>query len=202
MGAEGNSLARLLRDAEARLIESRRSVDDALDLVRRASELSQDAPAAGEAPALEAVLDSHREELVGLVLSALEKGAKPRELRNDYFNSLVYRPEENQYRVGRRQVGLTESEKHVLDLLWQAMPQPVSRGNIHQALYADAAEQASMGTIDVFVSNLRQKLKLASGGRDFIHSVRGQGWALKPEFCRNRAGSADPAEAEADRHRA
>jgi len=202
MGAEGNSLARLLRDAEARLIESRRAVDDALDLVRRASELTQEAPAAGEAPALEAVLDSHREELVGLVLSALEKGAKPRELRNDYFNSLVYRPEDNQYRVGRRQVGLTESEKHVLDLLWQAMPQPVSRGNIHQALYADAAEQAAMGTIDVFVSNLRQKLKLASGGRDFIHSVRGQGWALKSEFCRNRAGTADQAGAGGDRQRA
>jgi hypothetical protein len=111
MGAEGNPLAKLLRDTEARLIESRRSVDDALDLVRRASELTQDASVAGEAPALEAVLDSHREELVGLVLSALEKGAKPRELRNDYFNSLVYRAEDNQYRVGRRQVGLTESEK-------------------------------------------------------------------------------------------
>jgi DNA-binding response OmpR family regulator len=202
MGAEGNPLAELLRDTEARLIESRRSVDDALDLVRRASELTQDASLAGEAPALEAVLDSHREELVGLVLSALEKGAKPRELRNDYFNSLVYRAEDNQYRVGRRQVGLTESEKHVLDLLWQAMPQPVSRGHIHQALYAGAAEQAALGTIDVFVSNLRQKLKLASGGRDFIHSVRGQGWALKPEFCRNRAGSADHAETGADRHRA
>jgi two-component system, cell cycle response regulator CtrA len=202
MGAEGDSLARLLRDAEARLIESRRSVDDALDLVRRASELTQDAPAAGPAPAIEAVLDSHREELVGLVLSALEKGAKPRELRNDYFNSLVYRPEDNQYRVGRRQVGLTESEKHVLDLLWQAMPQPVSRAHIHQALYADATEQAAMGTIDVFVSNLRQKLKLASGGRDFLQSVRGQGWALKPEFCRNRASQGEHAEPEADRHRA
>jgi DNA-binding winged helix-turn-helix (wHTH) protein len=202
MGAEGNSLAKLLRDAEARLIESRRSVDDALDLVRRASELTQDAPAGGQAPALEAVLDSHREELVSLVLSALEKGAKPRELRNDYFNSLVYRPEDNQYRVGRRQVGLTESEKHVLDLLWQAMPQPVSRIHIHQALYADAAEQAAMGTIDVFVSNLRQKLKLASGGRDFVHSVRGQGWALKSEFCRGRAGQAEHAEPEVARHRA
>ena len=33
-------------------------------------------------------------------------------------------------------MGLTESEKHVLDMLWHAMPQPVSRGHIHQALYA------------------------------------------------------------------
>lgn len=184
--AADESLAGLLRECEARLIESRRTVDDALDLVRRASEAARGTTAAtGEPPALQAVLDSHRDELVGLVLSALEQGGRTREARADYFNSLVYREEENQYRVGRRQVGLTESEKRVLDLLWQAMPQPVSRGQLHQALYADG-EQATIGTIDVFVSNLRQKLKLASGGRDFIQSVRGQGWALKPEYCRNR----------------
>jgi two-component system, cell cycle response regulator CtrA len=195
------SLARLLRDCEARLIESRRSVDDALDLVRRASELAQGALPEGEGPALQAVLDSHRDELVGLVLSALEQGGRSRETRTDYLNALVYREEENQYRVGRRQVGLTESEKRVLDLLWQAMPQPVSRGTIHQALYADG-EQATIGTIDVFVSNLRQKLKLASGGRDFIQSVRGQGWALKPDYCRSRPPQSDGANVEAGRQRA
>lgn len=200
MPIENESVTKLLRDAETRLLESRRSVDDALDLVRRASELAQEAPAE-QGPALQAVLDSHREELVGLVLSALEQGAKPREARNDYLNSLVYREEDNQYRVGRRQVGLTESEKHVLDLLWQAMPQPVSRSHIHRALYA-GSEQATIGTIDVFVSNLRQKLKLASGGRDYIQSIRGQGWALKPELCRSRAKGGEDASAEASRHRA
>ncbi|AQR74461.1 helix-turn-helix domain-containing protein [Sphingomonas sp. LM7] len=200
MPAGSDSLARLLRDCEARLIESRRSVDDALDLVRRAGELAQEASGPDAAPGIEAMLDSHREELVGMVLSALESGTKTRDTRAEYFNSLVYREDENQYRVGRRQVGLTESEKHVLDLLWQAMPQPVSRRNIHQALYA-GSEQATIGTIDVFVSNLRQKLKLASGGRDFIQSVRGQGWALKPEYCRNRPAQGDSA-VEAGRQRA
>ncbi|MDV3458359.1 helix-turn-helix domain-containing protein [Sphingomonas sp. HF-S4] len=177
-------------------------MDDALNLVRRASEAALgEAPTSGQSPALQAVLDSHRDELVGLVLSALEQGGgRTREARADYFNSLVYREEENQYRVGRRQVGLTESEKRVLDLLWQAMPQPVSRRQLHQALYADG-EQATIGIIDVFVSNLRQKLKLASGGRDFIQSVRGQGWALKPEYCRNRAAPGEEA-GEAGRQRA
>ena len=196
-----DSLAKLLRDTETRLLESRRSVDDALELVRHAAELAQDAAGEEQAPALQAVLDSHRDELVGLVLSALEKGGRPRDSRNDYLNSLVYREEDNQYRVGRRQVGLTESEKHVLDLLWQAMPQPVSRSNIHRALYT-GSEQATIGTIDVFVSNLRQKLKLASGGRDFIQSIRGQGWALKPELCRHRSRGEEPLSAEAGRHRA
>ena len=198
MPSGSESLARLLRDCEARLIESRRSVDDALDLVRRASEMAQGASPDGEAPALQAVLDSHRDELVGLVLSALEQGGRSRETRTDYLNALVYREEENQYRVGRRQVGLTESEKRVLDLLWQAMPQPVSRRTIHQALYADG-EQATIGTIDVFVSNLRQKLKLASGGRDFIQSARGQGWALKPDYCRGRPSQGEDAEASRQR---
>lgn len=190
MPATNESLAGLLRDCEARLVESRRTVDDALNLVRRAAEAARGtSPESGEPPTLQAVLDSHRDELVGLVLSALEQGGgRTREARSDYLNSLVYREEENQYRVGRRQVGLTDSEKRVLDLLWQSMPQPVSRGQLHQALYADG-EQATIGTIDVFVSNLRQKLKLASGGRDFIQSVRGQGWALKPEYCRSRPPS-------------
>lgn len=196
-----DSLTKLLRDAETRLLESRRSVDDALELIRRASEQTQGHDGEEPAPALQAVLDSHRDELVGLVLSALEKGGRPRDGRSDYLNSLVYREEDNQYRVGRRQVGLTESEKHVLDLLWQAMPQPVSRSNIHRALYT-GSEQATIGTIDVFVSNLRQKLKLASGGRDFIQSIRGQGWALKPELCRHRSRADEAAGGEADRHRA
>ncbi|TGX54728.1 winged helix family transcriptional regulator [Sphingomonas gei] len=200
MPAASESLAGLLRDCEARLTESKRSVDDALELVRRASALAQQAPASGEAPALHALLDSHRDELVGLVLSALEQGGKTRETRSDYLNSLIYREEENQYRVGRRQVGLTDSEKRVLDLLWQAMPQPVARRTIHQALYAEG-EQATIGTIDVFVSNLRQKLKLASGGRDFIQSVRGQGWALKSDYCRTRSANGD-ANAEPGRQRA
>jgi DNA-binding response OmpR family regulator len=199
MPTSNESLATLLRACEARLIESRRSVDEALDLVRRASERTQEPGANGEAPALHALLDSHRDELVGLVLSALEQGGKNRETRSDYLNALIYREEENQYRVGRRQVGLTESEKRVLDLLWQAMPQPVSRRAIHEALYA-GGEQATIGTIDVFVSNLRQKLKLASGGRDFIQSVRGQGWALKSDYCRRPSQS--NADSESARRRA
>jgi len=193
-----DNLASLLRECEARLVDSRRSVDEALDLVRRASGAAPGAAVNGEAPALQAVLDSHRDELVGLVLSALEQSGRTRETRNDYFNALVYREEENQYRVGRRQVGLTDSEKRVLDLLWRAMPQPVSRRTIHQELYA-GGEQATIGTIDVFVSNLRQKLKLASGGRDFIQSVRGQGWALKADYCRTRAPRSEAADVERQR---
>lgn len=185
MSIEGNSIASLLRDCESRLIESRRSVEDAIDLVRRASDLLMERPvrSASDIP-LEAGLAPRSEELVHLVLSALDKSGA-HEARDDYMSSLVYRDDENRYRIGRRQVALTDSEKHILDILWQAMPNPVSRSDLHQALYA-GNEKATLGTIDVFVSNLRQKLKLAGGGRDFIQSTRGQGWSLKPEFCRNR----------------
>lgn len=200
MSTERDDIAKLLRDCELRLIDSRRSVEDAIDLVRRASEQVHDAGARPRGAAIEAMLDSHRQELVGLVLSALERTAQSGDEPNDYLNALVYRADENRYRVGRRQVGLTESEKHVLDLLWRAMPEPVSRRAIHAALYS-GDDKANIGTIDVFVSNLRQKLKLASGGRDFIQSIRGQGWALKPEFCRNRVPAEDEP-TETDRRRA
>ena len=193
-----NALADLLRDCEDRLIESRRSVEDALDLVRRATSLltaQTDTPDAETPP--ERLLGTQRDELVNLVLSALDQSDAPRQARDEFVNALIYRVDEKRYRVGRRVVGLTESERHVLDILWAAMPTPVSRQQLHAKLYA-GNEKAALATIDVFVSNLRQKLKLASGGRDFIQSVRGHGWALKPEFCRNRPmGPEDP-----DRQRA
>lgn len=182
MSREDKGLAALLRDCETRLIDSRRSVDDALDIVRRATDLLGDK---AEWNALRTDMSEQREELVDLVLSALEKRGAPLQGRNDYLSSLIYRDDENHYRLGRRQLALTESERHILDILWRAMPAPVSRQQLHQQLYA-GDEKATLGTIDVFVSNLRQKLKLAGGGRDFIQSTRGLGWALNPEFCRNR----------------
>lgn len=200
MPTKGSDVRALLRDCETRLLESRRSVEEAIDLVRRTATLLAADPRRGASDApIEALFGNQREELVNLVLSALDNGDAPRQAREEFVNALIYRVDEKRYRVGRRVVALTESERHVLDILWAAMPMPVSRQELHASLYA-GDEKAALATIDVFVSNLRQKLKLASGGRDFIQSVRGHGWALKPELCRNRhAESEDPTDSPAQR---
>lgn len=183
-------LLELLRHCEARLVESRRSIDEVLSEIRRAV----DAPDVHDvaSPPFGALMGVQREELVGLVLAALDSAPKARANHDAYMNALVRRPDDG-YRLGRRRIALTETEKNVLDMLWNAMPEPVSRSTIHEALYAHG-NKPSAGAIDVFVSKLRQKLKLASGGTEFVESIRGKGWALKPELC--RAGEL-PAETEA-----
>lgn len=90
--------------------------------------------------------------------------------------------EEEGYRMGRRKLALTETEEQILGQLRLAMPQPVSRARLHAHLYP-SGEKASMGAIDVYMSSLRQKLKLAGNGQEYIVSVRGRGWTLNPQNC-------------------
>ena len=192
MPVDQDQLAALLHECEARLLESRRGLDEVLDRVRRMADLSRDSAEPGEpaAPAIKAVLDSHRDELVSMVLAALETAPKARASRDDYMRALVRRDDDGSYRLGRRRVTLTDTEQQLLDMLWQAMPEPVSRDDVLDRLYPEGGKPTA-GAIDVFVSKLRQKLKLASGGREFFESVRGRGWALKPELCRHVKGEAE-----------
>lgn len=188
MSKENEALPQLLLDCEARLERAKREIEETLAVVRQVSATMRDVPVGDTESRLGEVLHSHRDELVSLVLAALESAPRARQTSDEYMRSLIYRPDEKAYRVGRRQLGLTETERTILDTLWAAMPEAVSRETILKVLYPQGPA-ASNGAIDVFVSKLRQKLKLASGGRDFIQSIRGQGWALKTEYCRNRTAS-------------
>ncbi|HUD92108.1 MAG TPA: winged helix-turn-helix domain-containing protein [Sphingobium sp.] len=96
---------------------------------------------------------------------------------------LIFRPQDESYSIGRRRIALTETEANILHIFRQVMPGPVSREMILSRLY-DAQTRPGAGAIDVFVSKLRQKLSLASEGREYIESIRGKGWALRPELCR------------------
>src|SRR4051812_26420128 len=114
---------KLLRDCEARLVESRRAADDALDLVRRALKIAR-----GAEPATDASLARDRDELVGLVLSALRSGTL---WDGDPARPLLHRDDDGGYRISGQRVGLTESERQLLDMLWRAMPASVSRNDLH-----------------------------------------------------------------------
>lgn len=192
MAADRDAILALIATCETTLAEGRRSLDELAQALARLSAAVEGAdlhiPAAEP---LRDVLASHRDELVSLVVAALEKDAKPPASRDSYMRALVHRAEDDSYRLGRRRLSLTDTERQVLDLLWRVMPEPVSREGVLEALYPTGPRPAA-GTIDVFISKLRQKLKLASGGTDFIESFRGKGWALKPELCReSKAGAGD-----------
>lgn len=86
------------------------------------------------------------------------------------------------FRVGERKLPLTDSEERVLAMLWEASPEAVSREAIFTALYLQE-KKPGRAVIDVFVSGLRQKLKLAGDGSGYIVSVPRKGWALQGERC-------------------
>lgn len=190
-----NAILALIRTCETALADGRRSFDKLADALSRLSAAVDGADLhIDTAEPLRDVLASHRDELVSLVVAALEKGSRAPAGRDSYMRALVHRAEDDSYRLGRRRLSLTDTEQQVLDLLWRSMPEPVSREGVLEALYPVGAQPAA-GTIDVFISKLRQKLKLASGGTDFIESFRGKGWALKPELCReSKVGPSDTRE--------
>ncbi len=82
------------------------------------------------------------------------------------------------YCVEQQSLHLTPGETLVLDTLWNAMPQRVSRKQFNEALYGQEMTSENV-SLDVFLSRLRGKLRQALG-RELIEVKRGQGWALRP----------------------
>lgn len=78
--------------------------------------------------------------------------------------------------LGRQSIPLTDTEFAIMEILWSRRPQPVSREEIVSLLYKHPARPK---TADPFISHIRQKLRLVSGGTEYIEAIRGRGWRLK-----------------------
>lgn len=194
-----NPLQTLLAACEEKLLESRRAVEEALAALQEAIStiaVEQDQESSGEK-----LRTPQQDELVKMVLAALGSGKSAPAGDYDYLATLTRDHEDNQYRIGRRQISLTDSEEQILNLLWDAAPTPVSRATILGRLYAGKVEPSS-GTIDVFMSKLRQKLKFTGSGREFIQSHRGKGWSLNQDFCQDRNRPIETRATRPDRDRA
>ena len=174
----------LLGACETNLLKSLNMTQEALDIIRQArGSWSDDTMRPSDRE--HSLPNAERDEVVKQVLAALEQprnGAAP---GGDMW-SLIYRKAEESYSIGRRRVALTDSEANILGIFWRSMPEPVSRDTLLATLYPHDHKPGS-GVIDVFVSKLRQKLNLASDGREFLESIRGKGWALRPDQCRTEA---------------
>ncbi|UYY57071.1 helix-turn-helix domain-containing protein [Sphingomonas sp. S2-65] len=164
-GIDLDALMELLASYENRMIESRKLIEEGLRVIQetRTRLMGSQTGPSGYTSVIEATVDD-----------PLSSTADPR--------LLSYQPDDDSYRIGRRQVPLTATERRVLDILRSSSPEPVSREALFEALYGDDV-RPNHGVIDVFLSNLRNKLVIASGGREFIETVRLRGWALKPEGC-------------------
>ena len=87
-------------------------------------------------------------------------------------------------RLGRQPVPLTDTEFAIILMLWTRQPRPVTRDEIVAQLGMNPAKPKS---VDPFISHIRQKLRLASGGTEYIEPLRGRGWRLKRAEARQTA---------------
>jgi len=79
--------------------------------------------------------------------------------------------------VDGERIHITGKEYDVLELLALRMGATVTKDTLLTALYAGRDEPEAK-IIDVYISRLRHKLRLASGGEHYIETVWGLGYAL------------------------
>ncbi len=82
-------------------------------------------------------------------------------------------------RIDGHPIGITEMEYRVLELLAFARNNVVTRAMLLKHLYRRSDDQPQPKIIDVFISKLRKKLRMASGGAEFIETIPQRGWILR-----------------------
>jgi len=92
---------------------------------------------------------------------------------------LVFDTEDNSVSYDGNPVSLTAKEMQLLKLFMQYPKKVYTKANLYEAVWNDTYYYED-NTINVHVSNLRSKLKKASG-TDFIETVWGIGYRLKEE---------------------
>jgi two-component system, cell cycle response regulator CtrA len=77
---------------------------------------------------------------------------------------------------------LTRNEYRIMELLSLRKGMTLGKEMFMNHLYGGRDEPEEK-IIDVFICKLRKKLANASGGKNYIETVRGRGYALRPELC-------------------
>jgi exonuclease VII small subunit len=174
--ADDNLSARLV-EVEAMLDRSRRRFEEGAKLVEEAHKAIGDmqqqligAPAASGG--------DDGDELASRLLNTLRAsgGEMPATLCG---GRLAVDQVQRLIRVDGHPIAITEMEYRVLELLAFARNNVVTRTMLLKHLYRRADDQPQPKIIDVFISKLRKKLRLASGGAEFIETIPQRGWILR-----------------------
>ncbi|MDC8770071.1 response regulator transcription factor [Roseateles albus] len=96
-----------------------------------------------------------------------------------HFGSMSVHLERREVRIGGVEIPLTGIEFKLLLVLARAPGQAVSRQQLSDAVQASAYRPQDR-TVDVQVGRLRRRLAEALPGRDWIETVRGEGYAFVP----------------------
>jgi two-component system cell cycle response regulator CtrA len=174
--AEDNLSSRLV-DIEAMLDRSRRRFEEGAKLVEEAHKLIGELQQAviGSPGRLSA--EDSEEASSRLLASLKASGSEMPEtlcggrLSVDQVQRLI--------RIDGHPIGITEMEYRVLELLAFARNNVVTRAMLLKHLYRRSDDQPQPKIIDVFISKLRKKLRMASGGAEFIETIPQRGWILR-----------------------
>ena len=92
---------------------------------------------------------------------------------------LMYYPFEHRVEYGGTEISLTAKEQQLLQLFLENPSKTYSKANLYESVW-QSEYFCEDNTINVHVSNLRSKLKKATG-QDYIETVWGIGYRLKGE---------------------
>lgn len=93
---------------------------------------------------------------------------------------LIFFIEENRMEYQGKNINLTSKELHILKLLMEQPTKTFTKANLYESVWEDVYYYED-NTINVHVSNLRGKLKKATGN-DYIETVWGIGYRIKEEY--------------------
>jgi len=91
---------------------------------------------------------------------------------------LTVKPEAKQAEIAGRTLPLTGKEYGMLELLALRQGHTITKEMFLNQLYG-GMDEPEQKIIDVFICKLRKKLADASGGKNYIETVWGRGYALR-----------------------
>jgi len=80
--------------------------------------------------------------------------------------------------IGGEAVNLTSKEQDLLELMALKKGNTINKENFIEHLYK-GLDEPDLKVIDVFICKMRKKLKVASGGKNYISTVWGRGYILQ-----------------------
>lgn len=84
----------------------------------------------------------------------------------------------HEVKIGKERLNLTSKEYHIMELLSIRKGSTLTKTHFINHLYGGIDEPEAK-IIDVFICKLRRKLNSHTGGKNYIHTVWGQGYVLR-----------------------
>jgi DNA-binding response OmpR family regulator len=94
---------------------------------------------------------------------------------------ILFDPKTLTARRGDTQMELTRREMDLIQYFYRSRDRIVSKRELLENVWQYTDSDVETRTVDIHILKLRKKLDTLSEGREFIVTIRGEGWRLSPE---------------------